>query len=197
MIELNTRGKIIEKASVLFYSKGFNNTGMDEITRVVGVKKPTLYYHFESKNSLGLAYLEYRSTILFEMLESLQKRAKTFDQYLSNWATSLIMLARRNEFFGCPFTAFSSELDISERIYFINILRSIETEWLAMQERAYIKFYGRSNHARRVAEKILIVHTGCVMLYRSSRDIKYMRQLKVGFADVASDAKKLSNLAIK
>ncbi len=197
MIESNTREKILKRASDLFYSQGFNNTGMDEITRIVGVKKPALYYHFESKNSLGLAYIEYRSTILFEMLESLLKKAKTFDQYLSYWSTSLIMLAKRNEFFGCPFTAFSSELDIAERNYFAKTLRSVETEWLSFQEKAFIKFYGKSSQAKRIADKILIVHTGCVMLYRASRDLKYLKQLKSGFAEVALDAHNLTNLPTK
>lgn len=183
-----TRELILEKAGALFYAQGFNNTGMDAITRAVGVKKPALYYHFESKNALGLAYLEHRSHALFVMLESLLARAKSFDQYLSSWATALIMLARRNEFFGCPFTAFSSELDAEERKFFETRLRSVETEWLAIQEKAFVKFYGEAAAAKGIAEKILIVHTGCVMLYRASRDVKYLKQLKAGFAEVAAHA---------
>lgn len=181
-----TREIILEKAGALFYAQGFNNTGMEQITKVCGVKKPSLYYHFESKNALGLAYLEYRATILFAMLESLMQRAKTFDHYLSSWATALIMLARRNEFFGCPFTAFSSELDAEERKFFETRLRSVEGEWLAIQEKAFVKFYGESAAAKGIAEKILVVHTGCVMLYRASRDMKYLKQLKTGFAEVAA-----------
>ena len=189
MSAISTREVILEKAGALFYRQGFNNTGMDEITRAVGVKKPALYYHFESKNVLGLAYLEHRSKILFEMLESLLQRAKTFDQYLSSWATALIMLTRRNEFFGCPFTAFSSELDGDERVFFESKLRSVENEWLAIQKRAFVKYYGESEAAKSIAEKILIAHTGCVMLYRASRDMKYLKQLKSGFAEIATNAK--------
>lgn len=183
-----TRELILEKAGALFYAQGFNNTGMDAITRAVGVKKPALYYHFESKNALGLAYLEHRSQVLFAMLESLLKRAKSFDQYLSSWATALIMLARRSEFFGCPFTAFSSELDADERNFFEARLRLVERDWVAMQERAFVKFYGESAVAKGIAEKILMVHTGCVMLYRASRDVKYLKQLKTAFSEIAQIA---------
>jgi TetR/AcrR family transcriptional regulator, transcriptional repressor for nem operon len=180
-----TREIILEKAGALFYAQGFNNTGMEQITKVCGIKKPSLYYHFESKNALGLAYLEYRATILFAILESLMQRAKTFDQYLSSWATALMMLARRNEFFGCPFTAFSSELDAGEREFFDVRLRALEKEWLAIQEKAFVKFYGESAASKEIAEKILIVHTGCVMLYRASRDMKYLRRLKNEFSELA------------
>lgn len=190
MKQIDTKQNILEQAGALFYAQGFNNTGMEQITKVCGIKKPALYYHFESKNVLGLAYLEHRSKILFEMLESLLQRAKTFDQYLSSWATALIMLARRNEFFGCPFTAFSSELDGDERTFFETKLRSVENEWLAIQKKAFVKYYGESEAAKSIAEKILIVHTGCVMLYRASRDIKYLKQLKTGFAEIAATATK-------
>ncbi|AFM11766.1 TetR/AcrR family transcriptional regulator [Turneriella parva] len=183
-----TRQIILEKAGALFYRHGFNNTGMDEITRVVGVKKPALYYHFESKNALGNAYIEYRAHMLFEMLDSLLARAGSLDKYLSSWATALIMLARRGEFYGCPFTAFASELAGDERPYFEVTLGQVEAQWLRVQEMAYQKFYPQGRYAAEVARKILIVHTGCVMLYRASRDEKYLRQLKAEFAAVAKSA---------
>lgn len=188
MKQIDTKQNILEQVGALFYEQGFNNTGMEQITKVCGIKKPALYYHFDSKNALGLAYLEFRAKILFAMLEGLAQRAKTFDQYLSSWATALVMLARRNEFFGCPFTAFSSELEAKERKFFEARLRAVEKEWLAIQERTFIKFFGESPATKGIAEKILIVHTGCVMLYRASRDMKYLKQLKTGFAEIAAEA---------
>ncbi len=187
-MQTDTKQNILEQAGALFYVQGFNNTGIEQITQVCNIKKPALYYHFGSKNALGLAYLEYRAEMLFGMLESLMNRAKTFDQYLQSWATALMMLTRRGEFFGCPFTAFASELDAEERTFFENKLRAIESEWLAIQERAFVKHYRQSAAAKRIAEKILIAHTGCVMLYRASRDMKYLKQLKVGFAEIAAEA---------
>jgi len=180
----STREIILEKAGALFYRQGFNNTGMDEITRAVGVKKPALYYHFESKNALGAAYLEYRADMLFAMLESLLARARSFEQYLSSWATALIMLARRNDFFGCPFTAFASEMDDVERKFFREKLHSVETRWIALQEKAWHKFGGNPTQAKSVARRILGVHTGYVMLYRASRDERHLRDLKAAFAEI-------------
>lgn len=186
MRQVDTKQHILEQAGALFYAQGFNNTGMEKITEVCGIKKPALYYHFGSKNALGLAYLEFKSEGLFAMLNKLLERSQSFGKYLDSWANALILLARRNEFFGCPFTAFASELDAEERAYFETRLRSVESEWLAIQERAVTKFYGDSAAAKGIAKKILIEHTGCVMLYRASRDRKYLKQLKTGFAEIAA-----------
>lgn len=190
MKQVDTKQNILEQAGALFYAQGFNNTGMEKITEVCGIKKPALYYHFGSKNALGLAYLEYRAEMLFGMLEGLLKRAKSFDQYLSSWANALIILARRGEFFGCPFTAFASELNSEERAYFETKLRGVEKEWLAVQEKAFLKYYGESKAAKNIAAKILIAHTGCVMLYRASRDAKHLKQLRTAFSELAAMASK-------
>jgi len=187
-MQTDTKQNILEQAGALFYPQGFNNTGIEKITEVCGIKKPALYYHFGSKNGLGLAYLEFKAEALFSMLEALLVRSRSFDEYLNSWANSLILLARRGEFFGCPFTAFASELDAEERAYFETNLRRVEGEWLSIQEKAFVKHYGNTATVKRVAEKILVTHTGCVMLYRASRDMKYLKQLKTGFAKIAADA---------
>ena len=187
-MQTETKQNILEQAGALFYAQGFNNTGIEKITEVCGIKKPALYYHFGSKNGLGLAYLEFKAKALFSMLEALLARSRSFDEYLNSWANALILLARRGEFFGCPFTAFASELDAEERGYFETNLRRVEGEWLSIQEKAFVKHYGNTAAVKRVAEKILVTHTGCVMLYRASRDMKYLKQLKTGFAKIAVDA---------
>lgn len=186
--QVDTKQRILEQAGALFYAQGFNNTGMEKITEVCGIKKPALYYHFGSKNALGLAYLEHKANGLFAMLEALIERSQSFGKYLDSWANALILLARRNEFFGCPFTAFASELDAEERAYFETRLRSVESHWLAIQEKAFVRYYGDAVAAKGIAKKILVAHTGCVMLYRASRDVKYLKQLKAEFAEIAAQA---------
>ncbi|MFZ5628464.1 MAG: TetR/AcrR family transcriptional regulator [Spirochaetota bacterium] len=187
-MHVETKQKILEKAGALFYAQGYNNTGVDEITRVCGIKKPALYYHFESKTGLGLAYLEYRAELLFGMLDHLLERSASFDKYLSAWATALIMLAKRGEFFGCPFTAFASELSQEERPVFTPQLNSVQDRWLRFQARAYLKYHDNSAAAKQVARRVLVAHTGCVMLYRASRDLQYLKQLKAEFAAIAAAA---------
>lgn len=188
MQQIGTKQNILLKAGELFYAQGFNNTGMEKITEVCGIKKPALYYHFGSKNDLGLAYLDSRAEGLFAMLNRLLARSDSFGDYLADWASALMLLARRQEFFGCPFTAFASELDGDERKFFTPKLRAVEREWLAIQERAYRQYYPSGKSGGEIAQQILIAHTGCVMLYRASRDMRYLKQLKSNFAGIARQA---------
>jgi AcrR family transcriptional regulator len=52
---------IIETAAHLFYQKGYNLTGINEIIKEAGIAKATLYNHFNSKDDICLAYLEYKN----------------------------------------------------------------------------------------------------------------------------------------
>lgn len=47
--------RIIDVATQLFGQKGYGSTSVREVVEAVGVTKPTLYYHFGSKEGLFLA----------------------------------------------------------------------------------------------------------------------------------------------
>jgi AcrR family transcriptional regulator len=53
-----TRRRILESGYALFYRRGFNRVGVDEIARAAGVTKRTLYYHFRSKDELLASVLQ-------------------------------------------------------------------------------------------------------------------------------------------
>ncbi len=67
---MNTRQLIIETAADLFYRKGYNLTGINEVIATAGIAKATLYSHFRSKEDLCVAYLEHRDEGLMEELRS-------------------------------------------------------------------------------------------------------------------------------
>ena len=49
------REKIVDAASRLFYGEGIRAVSVDAIAEKAGVTKNTLYYHFKSKDDLGLS----------------------------------------------------------------------------------------------------------------------------------------------
>ena len=66
------RDDLVETALKLFYSGGFNATGIDRILAESGVAKMTLYKHFRSKDELILAVLhrrdeQFRNWLMAEM----------------------------------------------------------------------------------------------------------------------------------
>ena len=46
------REEILDAAHTLFTTKGFQSTTMEDILRIVGIAKGTLYYHFPSKEQI-------------------------------------------------------------------------------------------------------------------------------------------------
>jgi AcrR family transcriptional regulator len=66
--DITVREQIIETANRLFYSQGYNLTGINQIIKEAGVAKASLYYHFPSKEDLCVEYLKRRYELWFAML---------------------------------------------------------------------------------------------------------------------------------
>lgn len=54
------RDRILEAATDLFYRNGYRGTSVDDIGAAAGVSKSNFYYHFTSKEELGVAVLARR-----------------------------------------------------------------------------------------------------------------------------------------
>jgi AcrR family transcriptional regulator len=58
MSELSTKERILRVATKFFAQKGYDGTSLDSIAAEVGLKKPSLLYHFANKQALREAVLE-------------------------------------------------------------------------------------------------------------------------------------------
>jgi len=56
--ETTTRQKILTHAARLFAEKGFTETSMRELAKIVGLNTASMYYHFPSKNAILEQMLE-------------------------------------------------------------------------------------------------------------------------------------------
>lgn len=65
---MDNREVILETALSLFYSRGYDAVGVQEIAEKSGVTKPTLYYYFKSKYGLLQELIESRGEGFFEEL---------------------------------------------------------------------------------------------------------------------------------
>ncbi|MBN2123615.1 MAG: TetR family transcriptional regulator, partial [Deltaproteobacteria bacterium] len=64
--KLQSREKLLQAAKVLFGSRGYHGTTIEEITQAAGVTRGALYWHFESKAHLLGAVIEELRTIYLE-----------------------------------------------------------------------------------------------------------------------------------
>jgi AcrR family transcriptional regulator len=66
---------LVDTALQLFYEKGVNSVGINEVIKVSGVAKKTLYNHFSSKEALIIATLTVRDALFLSWLENQIKDA--------------------------------------------------------------------------------------------------------------------------
>jgi len=117
--KISVRDKILNTAVELFYTRGVNNVGIDEIIKCSGVAKMSLYNHFKSKNELVEAYLETvnakRVSTVIEKINQLapkpEDRLFAFFDILGEWFKS-------KEFRGCPCINTMAEIsDVKDPIF--------------------------------------------------------------------------------
>ena len=61
---------ILEAATRLFAVKGFKDTSMAELSKMVGIAQGTIFYHFKNKEELFLSVLERTKETIIEEFES-------------------------------------------------------------------------------------------------------------------------------
>ncbi|WP_448698260.1 TetR/AcrR family transcriptional regulator [Mucilaginibacter sp. AW1-3] len=115
--------QILDTAERLFYTQGYNSTGINQIIEEADIAKASLYKHFQSKTDLMVAYLERFHRQWFERLQTdiakttdpKQKLLAIFDHHGER--------QRIREFGGCPFVRANDDAGMSDP----RILAEIQT----------------------------------------------------------------------
>ncbi len=101
MQKTNIKHHIISIANELFYSNGYNATGINEIVAKSNIAKATLYHHFKSKEAICIAYLEMRHQSFMEPLTSFVRSKPLGKPQLLAIFDFLRNLYRQGDFHGC------------------------------------------------------------------------------------------------
>jgi len=96
---VGNRENILDCAQHLFYEKGYDAVGVQEIVDVAGISKPTLYYYFKSKSGLLESLLECRLVDVHKNLKEAVERAQDVQQALTNVARVYLTTAAQNKEF--------------------------------------------------------------------------------------------------
>lgn len=119
---------ILRESRRLFTNQGFHNTSVSEIIAATGVKKGNLYYHFQSKEELGLAVLIDARDEFFSILDDSfvgeDSRAKVI-----NSCNAIMELMQQSNFVGgCLFGNTALEMtDFNSG--FGEIIREVFSHW--------------------------------------------------------------------
>lgn len=107
----SSRDRLIQAAAKLFSKHGFGPVGLDRIIAEVGVTKTTFYNHFESKDALVIAVLEYQDRLELEQMKGDVERMAPGNPKEQLLAIFDVFDAWFNEsdFRGCMFMAAANE----------------------------------------------------------------------------------------
>ena len=166
MHKKGVKERIVAAASALFYSKGYNQTGINKIIEEANVSKDSLYRYFRSKEAIAVAYLEARHLNWMGDLQAFVTREDTnkekvvasFD-YLNQWLIKV-------DYRGCGFQNIIGDLPkdhigISNQV--LQHKNSLRT-WL----RALLKEDDVNNEA--MADEVLVLIEGAIMLSQIQKD---------------------------
>lgn len=179
---MDNREIILKTAKSLFYARGYDGVGVQEIAEKSGVTKPTLYYYFGSKKGL----LEQLLSRDFQILEAEMEQATVYDglrNTLYRTARAFVdAVCRDPEFYlllmalffsGRKSEGFRTVYPFLERYYqfFVKIFERAQGELGNMR--------GRQN-------QFAISFTGCLQFYLlvRSRDTEDLSSMQVSDQEI-------------
>lgn len=107
---MDPRTRIVETASRLFYTQGYNSTGINQVIKEAAVAKASLYQYFPSKEDLLEEYLKVAAVNTNAMLQSTSEKYKNPKEKVLGIFDLLIKVSRQTEFNGCNFLNIASEI---------------------------------------------------------------------------------------
>lgn len=95
--KIDNKSNIIDIALDLFYARGYEAVGVQEIAATAGVTKPTLYYYFKSKYGLLESVLEATIGNFIETIKNAVNESRGLENGLMNVATAYINYVTKDD----------------------------------------------------------------------------------------------------
>jgi TetR/AcrR family transcriptional repressor of nem operon len=126
----STRHMILSKAFELIYTRGYQSTSVDDIISNTRVTKGAFYYHFSTKDEMGIAII---NEILKPVLSGsfagpLQKEADPAVAIYTLIENLLMKDAFMRVEFGCPVSNLTQEM-ASRNVNFKHALEELTHQW--------------------------------------------------------------------
>lgn len=125
-----TRQNILQKAFELIYTNGYKTTSVDEIIATTQVTKGAFYYHFKTKDEMGLAIINERMRPTFKntFIEPFQSDVNPLDTIYNLMHHLLMENEDLKVEYGCPASNFTQEM-APWNIEFTKALNELSLEW--------------------------------------------------------------------
>lgn len=175
------RGRVLDVASMLFQTRGYHATSMQDLMTETGVTGGALHHHFPSKKSLALAVFKERvaSSVREAWIEPVRSSASFAEGVSTVFARIIDGIDQRGTVTGCPLNNLALELSLSDSTL-RQAAAAIFVEWQeAIAERLQETRGGRdlSLAARaEVATLIVSAYSGAMALAKTEQDARALRE---------------------
>ena len=91
---------LMDAAETCFEKYGIGKTTMDDIAKMAGVSRPTVYRHFDDRDTLILAVVMRRSRQLIDRAQKYIRKYPTFEEQLVEGLLFMVDKGRKDPFVG-------------------------------------------------------------------------------------------------
>jgi len=135
----NTRLTILQKAFELIYSKGYQTTSIDDIIATTQVTKGAFYYHFKTKDEMGVAIIEeiLKPTMLESFIKPVENSANPIEDFYNMISYLLLDDPFLQVKYGCPVGNLTQEMTPWNN-QFSKALTELVDQWKITIEKAVI-----------------------------------------------------------
>jgi TetR/AcrR family transcriptional repressor of nem operon len=183
-----TRQKLLDAASELMLAKGYTATSVDEVCDAAGLTKGSFFHYFEGKEHLGRVVAQRFYTSWHQMSQSAPFRRKkdSLERVLGH-VDFFIEMSRAPTWKGCLLGTFVQELSQTHpqiRTVCAACLDDLADSLEKDLEEAKAKYSPRARwNARSLAEHMIAVAQGAVILAKAKQDSKVFEQSLGHFKD--------------
>lgn len=116
---MNNKEILLHEAATMMAHHGYHNLAMDDLLQSTGIAKSNAYYHFPTKENLGLEVLKYWVGIFDRLNNNTINSSLPVVDRLNHYFGRLIKFQQASDYPGDPITNLSNEIanDESQKIY--------------------------------------------------------------------------------
>jgi len=162
------RSLILESALELFATRGYQSTTMDEIGERVGIRGPSIYKHFRSKQDLLLVLMFQTMEQLLEGFESAVSASDDVGQQLKLAVEAHVRYHARHRFEAFVGTREINSLTEPERSKIVDLRGEYERKFRDLIERGRVEGRFNTGSSRLASYAILDMGVGVSVWFRES-----------------------------
>jgi TetR/AcrR family transcriptional repressor of nem operon len=182
----DTRTRLLQAATTLFFQRGYNAVGVQEVCALAAVKKGSFYHFFPSKQALVITAIQNHWLVFKAQLERaatleippLERFAFVFSALRQQYAAKL---KAGQVLTGCPFGSLALEVSAYD-VPMREALQSVFSDWTDLFANFYLEALERGDlpaHSdpQRGARALLAYLEGVLLLVKNSQEPDLLVQL--------------------